>query len=69
MFGIFFYFSSYFKMEAPKLNNDEWKLYSELFASCDTDGTGRLRVTRVTSLLQTADLSSETLSRVRILYL
>ena len=52
-------------MEAPKLNDDEWKLYSELFASCDTDGTGRLRATRVTSLLQTADLPSEALSRVR----
>ena len=54
-------------MEPPKLNDDEWKLYSELYAHCDVDGTGKLRFNRVNALLQTSLLSTETVLQVRTL--
>ncbi|XP_064613399.1 ralBP1-associated Eps domain-containing protein 1-like isoform X2 [Liolophura sinensis] len=51
-------------MEALKLNDQEQRLYQDLFHSCDVEGTGKVSGTSAIELLRTAGLSADTLYEI-----
>ena len=52
-------------MDGMKLNEQEQRLYSELFAHCDVENTGKIQGIRVSELFFSTGINKESLNQVK----